>query len=91
MDALEEKDSFTDVSKYSKQGATCFILIKNEEDEASLGMDFCSRCDPFSCMCNNDSDSETTQFALMGKSESKPLEAADQSKLESMENAVCLC
>jgi len=52
-------------------------------------MDFCSRCDPFYYLSNNDSDddSETTEYVVMGKSESKPLVATYQVKLESMDNA----
>jgi len=41
-------------SKYSE--APCFILIKNEEALSSMG--FCSKYDPFPCLCNNDSDEE---------------------------------
>lgn len=103
IDALEQKDIFienfykkrsyaitvTNVGEYANLRADHFLVIKNEEDKASSGMDFCSRCDPFSCLCNNDSDdyTETTEFALMGKSECKSLEVTDQGKLESMDNA----
>lgn len=78
FDGLEEKGTFIerfdrnishsvvviDVKKYSILGATRFLLIKNEEDEASSGTDFCSKCEPFSSLCNNDNDydSETTKI-----------------------------
>ena len=89
------------VSKYSSLGTRRFLLIKNEEyyNKELSGMGFCSNCDPFSCPCNNDGDddSETTELALMGESESKhskekidskfiPLEGEDQGKLEIMDN-----
>lgn len=60
IEALEETDTFiknfdkkrsdADVRKYSNLRANHFLVIKNEEDEASLGMDSYSRCDPFSCL-----------------------------------------
>jgi len=80
-------------------GETRFLLVKNEEEEESSSRGFCSKSDPFYCLCNNDSDddSETTELALMGKSESKhskekidlkmmPFEAANQDKRESIDN-----
>ena len=76
-----------------------FLLIKNEENEESSGTWFCSKSNPFSCICNNDSDDDsgTTKLTLMRKCESNhskekidsnmiSLEATDQGNLESIEN-----